>query len=361
MEQTDHVRSLQASRDALLAVPLGHVELSHISVRPSSVSGFFAKVLAPPGARAADVTLETSPLKYVRPGEDAALFSLRVISESDTDEQPLVVAHLAQCCVVTAAYAIPESASSISADVRPSIGSSGVDVVITMPSDAPPGAKVYLLSVSVAGQCIPIPSPAPSVMVYAGPRDLEPDQAALLQSWVGPWSRPESWAEVFRASRDGYDAEAFHAHCDEKSRLLVLVREKTNGWLFGGYTAVGWLLKHKLPGAPRYADPNAFLFSLTNPGGLPEKLECVEKDRAMTYQASNLATFGVGAAMAILSGADVKTGSWTSPGSGFQTPTTSGSFPMARGYTSSWYVSELVVFQIPEALATTDASESALG
>lgn len=350
-----HIRNLQGVLDSLLAVPRGYVELSQITVEPSSGSGNFAVVLAPPGARATDVTVDLMSQRYGGPGEDAVLATLRANTECNLDEQPLVIAHLSQLCQVTAIYRNfscttgSDTWRDIDTEVRTGAGLC-VEVFIRLPTDAPQGAAVALRSVRVAGRVLEIALPTPSVIVYSGPQDLAPDQAALLQSWVGRWNRPESWIEVFRASRDSFTADAFHAHCDDKRHLLVLIREKANGWLFGGYTAVGWLLEHKQLGAPRYADPDAFLFSLSNPAGLPEKLESLNTGKEMTYQEDYLATFGIGAAMGIANRADVNASSWTNLPYGFKAPAPAmpgASYPMSQDLSTGWCISELVVFQVP--------------
>ena len=43
---------------------------------------------------------------------------------------------------------------------------------------------------------------------------------------------------LYRASRDGDEASAFHEHCDNKGPTLVLVSAK--GKIFGGYTGQSW-------------------------------------------------------------------------------------------------------------------------
>lgn len=66
------------------------------------------------------------------------------------------------------------------------------------------------------------------------------------------------WREVYRATRDGFDATACLAKCGEKSRLLVLFEDKASGVKFGGFTTLG------LPAraGERVLDSDAFLFFL---------------------------------------------------------------------------------------------------
>ncbi|XP_067047810.1 uncharacterized protein, partial [Acropora muricata] len=61
----------------------------------------------------------------------------------------------------------------------------------------------------------------------------------------------------WRASRDGWAAQTFHALCDGKSPTVTIV--KANGNIFGGFTKSQW------GGSARYIDdPEDFLFSLAN-------------------------------------------------------------------------------------------------
>ena len=356
MELAHHTRDLENAHDALLSVPRGPVELTHLCVRSATDSGCLASVAAPQGAHATDVSLVCPSFTYGKQGDDAAIVSLHipVAANCASGEQELISTHLALLCHAEVSYRASSDQASriILATTRPGAGCI-IDVIVKVPADAPGGASATLESVRVAGRLLAIPTPAPSIVVYSGPPDVSPEQATLLQAWVGCSSRPETWNEVFRATRDGFGADEFHARCDNAPRLLVLIRERKHGWLFGGYTSVGWLVEHNQPIAPRYADPDAFLFSLTNPAGCPEKLEAQGKGREMTYQEKHLATFGVGADMVIKSGADVDDTSWTCPSAFgvFRSPTppsTFGPYPMCIGDSRRFCISELVVFAVPE-------------
>ncbi len=56
---------------------------------------------------------------------------------------------------------------------------------------------------------------------------------------------------IYRASRDGFEANKFHTKCDNKSKTLTIIKS-TNGYVFGG-----------LYGDVKN-DPNSFIFSLIN-------------------------------------------------------------------------------------------------
>ena len=63
---------------------------------------------------------------------------------------------------------------------------------------------------------------------------------------------------IFRASRDGYTPNSFHAHCDKKGPSIIFIKI-TNGRRIGGYTSISWTSDNKFE-----KDEQAFLFSLDN-------------------------------------------------------------------------------------------------
>ena len=173
-------------------------------------------------------------------------------------------------------------------------------------------------------------------------------QATQLQAWVGGSSSPHAWTEVYRGSRDGFTPTAFHTRCDEKPRLLIVAKDKDAGWLFGGFTAVGFL---KAGGDRLYADPAAFVFSLTNPAGRPERLASTGDGKEIYYLSSHLVRFGWNDDLAIKDGcasdkSSVSDKSFTGPGHSFASPSVTGTHPMAKGQV---YISlaELVAWIVP--------------
>ena len=45
---------------------------------------------------------------------------------------------------------------------------------------------------------------------------------------------------LYRATRDGFTAEAFHLKCDGKENTLTIIRNNLD-YVFGGYTTAKWL------------------------------------------------------------------------------------------------------------------------
>ena len=82
------------------------------------------------------------------------------------------------------------------------------------------------------------------------------------------FSDQQRWKLLYRATRDGFSAENFHSKCDGKSNTLTVIRTKL-GYVFGGFTTKPWSIIGK------YAnDPDAFIFSLINRQGIPQKFDC---------------------------------------------------------------------------------------
>jgi hypothetical protein len=71
------------------------------------------------------------------------------------------------------------------------------------------------------------------------------------------------WSLLYRASRDGRTAHAFHSNCDNKAKTLTVVKS-TDNELFGAYTEKAWSSNNQSK-----LDPNAFLFSLANRSSTP--------------------------------------------------------------------------------------------
>ncbi|MDR3410817.1 MAG: TLD domain-containing protein, partial [Formivibrio sp.] len=66
---------------------------------------------------------------------------------------------------------------------------------------------------------------------------------------------------LYRGSRDGSHAKAFHAACDDKGPTLTLVHAHGDGdepIIVGGYTQVSW--QSPSPGCKRFHDDAAFVF-----------------------------------------------------------------------------------------------------
>ncbi len=98
----------------------------------------------------------------------------------------------------------------------------------------------------------------------------------------------KSLSLLWRGSRDGFDAAAFHRLCDGQENTVTIIKN-TNGFIFGGFTSIPW------GSSPAYkADSTAFLFSLTNPSNTPLKMKVNSPDDAVVHSPSYGPTFGGG-------------------------------------------------------------------
>ena len=104
------------------------------------------------------------------------------------------------------------------------------------------------------------------------------------------WTRPFTLSLLYRASRDGHNAAAFHARCDGKGPTLTALRS-ANGCVFGGFAAVGWAS----PGGPVKA-PGSWLFSLVGVrGSRPLRMDLVDANHANAVcHLSDRCAFGAG-------------------------------------------------------------------
>ena len=108
------------------------------------------------------------------------------------------------------------------------------------------------------------------------------------------WTRPFTLSLLYRASRDGHNAAAFHARCDGKGPTLTALRS-ANGCVFGGFAAVGWASAAS-PGVWVKA-PGSWLFSLVGVrGSRPLRMDLVDaNDEEAVYHRSGCGpVFGAG-------------------------------------------------------------------
>ena len=65
---------------------------------------------------------------------------------------------------------------------------------------------------------------------------------------------------LYRASRDGFTAAAFHAKCDYKAKTITLIKT-SNNYVIGGYTSQAWTSLGVFK-----TDDTAYIFSLRRNG-----------------------------------------------------------------------------------------------
>ncbi len=158
---------------------------------------------------------------------------------------------------------------------------------------------------------------------------------------------------LYRATRDGFEASAFHAKCDGKANTVTII--KTNGdYVFGGYTAADWDYYLGLtPITWNYSeyDSSAFLFSLRrNSVSNNFKFMVIHPQHAIYSLPSFGPIFGRGYDIKIVDKSNINTGSNTNFCHSYQCPSgysygdTSNAF--LAGTYDGWLTSEIEVYQI---------------
>ena len=127
-----------------------------------------------------------------------------------------------------------------------------------------------------------------------------------------------------------------------RRRARFKVQDKEKGrWLFGGFTALGFR-----PPSRYYADPAAFLFSLTNSLGHPEKLESLHTGHDLYYEPRTSASFSDGTGFAICNDADTVPCSSTKTNDAYAESAAMGAHPMGRGFRTGWFAAEVVAWVV---------------
>jgi hypothetical protein len=108
---------------------------------------------------------------------------------------------------------------------------------------------------------------------------IVPDFPKLFEDF-----KEKQFTLLWRGSRDGFGADAFHSRCDGHPNTLTVILD-TKGNIFGGFTPVKWdSSDHRR--AKNKADPSlkSFLFTLKNPHKVSARrfaLKAEEKDEAI--------------------------------------------------------------------------------
>eukprot|EP00300_Choanocystis_sp_HF-7_P021614 c20806_g1_i12.p1 GENE.c20806_g1_i12~~c20806_g1_i12.p1 ORF type:complete len:314 (-),score=79.35 c20806_g1_i12:57-998(-) len=143
---------------------------------------------------------------------------------------------------------------------------------VTMAQDTPPLIQFTLdlgdmmkalahsssLSLSLPGAPL-LSASSPSVIL-----DEENIQSNMDKVFQAAQNRVPSLRLLYRSSRDGMTAKAFHEKCDNAGPTLVVIRD-SQGYVFGGYSTKSW---ESPPSGGVYVSQGSnevFLFSLKGP------------------------------------------------------------------------------------------------
>ncbi|CAF1099506.1 unnamed protein product [Rotaria sordida] len=116
---------------------------------------------------------------------------------------------------------------------------------------------------------------------------LSPEHQLKLNEFYG--KEGQIWTLIYKATRDGFSASDFHRCCDNQDSTITVIQSTEGGYLFGGYTSVSWRSTEGY-----VLDPNnPFLFTLTNPHGIPSTKYSNKHPNYSIYAGNNYGpTFG---------------------------------------------------------------------
>ncbi|CAF0959551.1 unnamed protein product [Adineta steineri] len=112
---------------------------------------------------------------------------------------------------------------------------------------------------------------------------LKPEHKVKLNEFYGKSN--QKWELIYKTTRDGFTANAFHVRCDNEGPTMTIIRS-SNDCIFGGYTSVSWASSEGYQ-----KDKTAFLFTLTNPHNIPPTKYNIKPDR-VAYAVHHKSNFG---------------------------------------------------------------------
>ena len=87
----------------------------------------------------------------------------------------------------------------------------------------------------------------------------ESDKYFELSSILKEWTGNKEFQLIYRGSRDGMTHKDYHKKCDNKGKVIILIKSD-KGNIFGGFASKSWIIENY-----KYQDdPDSFLFSLIN-------------------------------------------------------------------------------------------------
>ena len=83
-------------------------------------------------------------------------------------------------------------------------------------------------------------SPVPKIFTESSIITSRDEENTLL-SWITDFPSDTRWHLLYKATRDGWNAENFHEKCDGKCPTLVVIKSDDN--VFGGYAEKPWFTR----------------------------------------------------------------------------------------------------------------------
>jgi hypothetical protein len=150
---------------------------------------------------------------------------------------------------------------------------------------------------------------------------------------------------LYRATRDGFNGEAFHSKCDGKGKTITIIKSNLN-YVFGGYASSAWNSF-----GTWINDPNAFLFSLRRDGvSFKDKFNVKLAQHALFGNSGCGPTFGGGFDIFICNQSNTNIGSCSNFGNSYNLPNGYTFGGNAKDYLAGnwnkWTTTEIEVYQI---------------
>jgi hypothetical protein len=141
---------------------------------------------------------------------------------------------------------------------------------------------------------------------FTGGTLLSREQKWELNEFYG--EEYQKWLLIYKATRDGFGVSDFHRCCDNQGPTMTVIQSKEGGFLFGGYTSVSW----KSVGDYVADNNNPFIFTLTNPHGIPPTKYSIQHTQHSIYDDRQYGpTFGGGHDLYVCDNSQTATGSYT--------------------------------------------------
>jgi hypothetical protein len=128
----------------------------------------------------------------------------------------------------------------------------------------------------------------------------------------------QKWTLLYRGSQDGFGVANFHSKCDGYSNTVTVILT-TKGFIFGGFTLIGWHLKSEWK-----ADNSkqSFVFSIKNArNGDPKSFPFTNSSQAIYCNSSYGPTFGNGFDIYVANNCNENTNSYTNLGTDYRNDT----------------------------------------
>jgi hypothetical protein len=151
---------------------------------------------------------------------------------------------------------------------------------------------------------------------------------------------------LYRGSRDGFGAAAFHDRCDGHPNTVILI-SSTNACIFGAYTPVAWNSSGE-----SLSDPSlqSFIFTIKNPHNLPPQIfKLKQGQNAIVGEAGYGAKFGDGRAwnadLYVSNECRTSTNSYSHLGKAYVNDTGISGNQVLTG-SQSFFVDEIEIFEV---------------